>query len=132
MKGCEEVKMTWDRLCALQDSDPVRPVTGGTMTSEHTTKTPPRHGDAKKSSSRMNTENVTNNGNCPSYAFPSHLQALHWATQGRESKLSHVANSDLYSIPERLKDADHIQVLITGSLGLVTTVYRLLSSDTSN
>ncbi|XP_041374031.1 folylpolyglutamate synthase, mitochondrial-like isoform X8 [Gigantopelta aegis] len=129
MKGCEEFKMTWDSLCALQGSDSIRPVTGGTMPSEYTMTTPPRHGDAKKSSSRMNTENVTNSGNCPSYAFPSHLQALHWATQGRESKLSHVANSDLYSVPERLKDADHIQVLVTGSLSLVAAVYRFLSSE---
>ncbi|XP_041374037.1 folylpolyglutamate synthase, mitochondrial-like [Gigantopelta aegis] len=147
MNASEKIKMTWDTLCGnCPEDDCVNndhcpstltsvlqtcPVTGRSTTSDHMNKIPSPHCDVNKSSSRMNTENDTNNGNCPSYAFPSHLQALYWATQGREPKLSPDANSDLYNVPERLKDADHIQVLVL-CMRLVGAVLGVLSNDASN
>ena len=63
----------------------------------------------------------------PSQVFPCAIQALSWATQGREPLVS-VADpsATLPEVPVRLQDATHIQVLVTGSLLLVGPVLGIL------
>ena len=67
-----------------------------------------------------------------SYAFPCILQALHWTTRGRDPNLAGDVDVDIYGIPDSLRTATHVQVLVTGSLHLVGGVLGLVSPNLSD
>jgi len=62
--------------------------------------------------------------------FGSILDALHWITQGKDASLPQV----IMNVPSvgLLREADHLQVLCTGSLHLVGGVLALLEPDISD
>ncbi|GFN94006.1 folylpolyglutamate synthase [Plakobranchus ocellatus] len=66
-----------------------------------------------------------------SQAFPCILHALAWATQGRDSnvKVKDHRGVDLPEAPQFLQKAEHVQILITGSLHLVGGALEVLIPD---
>ncbi|XP_022322466.2 folylpolyglutamate synthase, mitochondrial-like isoform X1 [Crassostrea virginica] len=58
--------------------------------------------------------------------FPCISSALSWATQGREPNTS---TQTIVEIPSTLRNAEHIQILVTGSLHLVGGVLGLIGPD---
>ena len=81
-------------------------------------------------SSDMCTESHENSSTDASSAqtFNSIQDALKWATQGRDLNISQTylpSGGD----PELLKNADHIQILCTGSLHLIGGVIRIVDPN---
>ena len=71
-------------------------------------------------------------GHVPSsLAFPCILHALAWATQGRDPKVKVKDHRGvgLPEAPEFLREARHVQILITGSLHLVGGALEALTPD---
>lgn len=66
----------------------------------------------------------------PSHVFSYIYQALYWSTQGKD-KLIPSCTTPLPETPTSISDADHIQILVTGSLHLVGGVLRVLDVDLS-
>ncbi|CAL1546948.1 unnamed protein product [Lymnaea stagnalis] len=66
-----------------------------------------------------------------SLAFPCIMEALAWATQGRDPLLDfdETTKSLVPEVPRVLLEKDHIQVLITGSLHLVGGVLGVLAPN---
>ncbi|RUS83394.1 hypothetical protein EGW08_008815 [Elysia chlorotica] len=66
-----------------------------------------------------------------SLAFPCILHALAWATQGRDPKIrvKDHRGVGLPEAPARLREAGHVQILITGSLHLVGGALEALTPD---
>ncbi|KAL5012404.1 hypothetical protein ScPMuIL_010955 [Solemya velum] len=60
-------------------------------------------------------------------SFPSISKALSWATQGRDPSL--IENLKIPCVPNNLKEADHIQILITGSLHLIGGVMNVINEE---
>lgn len=58
--------------------------------------------------------------------FPCISSALTWATQGKEPNIS---SQSFIEIPSKLRNADHIQILVTGSLHLVGGVLGLIGPE---
>ncbi|XP_061184019.1 folylpolyglutamate synthase, mitochondrial-like isoform X2 [Saccostrea echinata] len=58
--------------------------------------------------------------------FPCISSALNWATQGKEPNIS---SQSFTEFPSKVKDADHIQILVTGSLHLVGGVIGLIGPE---
>ncbi|XP_068104657.1 folylpolyglutamate synthase, mitochondrial-like isoform X2 [Hyperolius riggenbachi] len=73
--------------------------------------------------------------NCNSLVFPCISHALQWATQGRDSNLPSMDSNLLHHHPVAssgsvlLREAAHIQILITGSLHLVGGALKLLDQS---
>ena len=69
----------------------------------------------------------------PAYTFSSIQEALTFITQGRERDFPVATNHESSSeVPAQIRDADHIQVLCTGSLHLVGGALQLLDPDLNN
>ncbi|CAG5116620.1 unnamed protein product [Candidula unifasciata] len=65
----------------------------------------------------------------PAVIFPCIIEALSWACQGRDPKVQVQDPQAIpQTIPSFLSEADHIQVLATGSLNFVGGVLDVLSS----
>ena len=66
-----------------------------------------------------------------SLAFPCILHALAWATQGRDPmvRVKDYRGVGLPEAPRFLKEAGHVQILITGSLHLVGGALEALMPD---
>lgn len=65
-----------------------------------------------------------------SHSFPCVRHALSWATQGKDADISvKDPNASIPDIPASLEDADHIQVLVTGSLHLVGAILSVLDPN---
>ncbi|XP_052719273.1 folylpolyglutamate synthase, mitochondrial-like isoform X3 [Crassostrea angulata] len=58
--------------------------------------------------------------------FPCISSALTWATQGREPNTSLQSFTE---VPSKLRNAEHIQILVTGSIHLVGGVIGLIGSE---
>ncbi|XP_068104664.1 folylpolyglutamate synthase, mitochondrial-like isoform X2 [Hyperolius riggenbachi] len=73
--------------------------------------------------------------NCNSLVFPCISHALQWATQGRDPNLPSMDSNLLHQNPVAssgsvlLREAAHIQILITGSLYLVGGALKLLDQS---
>ncbi|KAK6196397.1 hypothetical protein SNE40_001631 [Patella caerulea] len=75
-----------------------------------------------------NTANDAMVGNTKiSHYFPCITDTLVWVTQGRDTNISNVTEETLPDVPSSLKDANHLQVLVTGSLHLVGGVLLQIS-----
>lgn len=59
--------------------------------------------------------------------FPSISKTLSWATQGRDPSIAD--NIKIPCLPNNLKDSDHIQILITGSLHLIGGVLTVINEE---
>ncbi|XP_062621942.1 folylpolyglutamate synthase, mitochondrial-like isoform X3 [Saccostrea cucullata] len=86
---------------------------------------------------KLDTENIENKGDNSQTVcdiedcvitkdFPCISSALNWATQGKEPTISSQA---LIEFPSKVKNADHIQILVTGSLHLVGGVIGLIGPE---
>ncbi|KAH9488784.1 hypothetical protein Btru_049978 [Bulinus truncatus] len=66
-----------------------------------------------------------------SYIFPSILEALSWATQGRDLvvKKTYSSSGTLPAAETFLKEKGHVQILVTGSLHLVGGVLGIITPD---
>lgn len=73
--------------------------------------------------------------NCNSLVFPCISHALQWATQGRDPDFAGLDTNLLHHHPVAssgsvlLREAAHIQILITGSLHLVGGALKLLDQS---
>jgi folylpolyglutamate synthase len=63
-----------------------------------------------------------------SYTFDCIKSALQWASQGRDPNLSSVV-TELAPVPEQFRDAQHVQILCTGSLHLIGGVIKLVDPN---
>lgn len=64
------------------------------------------------------------------FVFDCIVDSLHWISQGYELDLPSKCNSaEFQSRPMALKNADHVQVLCTGSLHLIGGVLGVLDPD---
>ena len=61
----------------------------------------------------------------PTFVFSSVLDALRWATQGHDPLLK-CSEQTMQVLPPPLKDFEHVQILVTGSLHLVGGVLGLV------
>ena len=69
----------------------------------------------------------------PAYTFSSIQEALTFITQGRERDFPVASDYESSTeVPGLIRDADHIQVLCTGSLHLVGGALQLLDPDLNN
>ena len=64
----------------------------------------------------------------PSYVFNTIQDGLTWMTQGRDPALDGIS-PPVAVVPQVLREADHIQVLVTGSLHLVGGLLGLIDPD---
>lgn len=72
---------------------------------------------------------ASNNYTKPSLIFPCIIEALSWAGQGRDTNVRVVDPQAIpQPVPSFLSEADHIQVLATGSLNFVGGVLDVLTS----
>ncbi len=68
----------------------------------------------------------------PAVTFSSIIEALEWLSQGRDPLLTPMTSHDSppqSTMPDVLRNADHIQVLCTGSLHLVGGVLGVLQPE---
>ena len=64
----------------------------------------------------------------PSYVFNTIQDGLTWMTQGRDPALDGIS-PPVAVVPQVLREADHIQVLVTGSFHLVGGLLGLIDPD---
>ncbi|KAH9488786.1 hypothetical protein Btru_049989 [Bulinus truncatus] len=85
--------------------------------------------DKKVKNGTLNDELTACLNSKPSLIFPCILEALHWAGQGKDSTVQVLDPCAIgQPIPPFLHDADHIQILTTGSLNFVGGVLDVLTS----
>ncbi|KAH9500752.1 hypothetical protein Btru_076392 [Bulinus truncatus] len=79
-----------------------------------------------------NDLNCSLNSQC-SLIFPSIIEALHWAGQGRDSAVQVLDPRSIpQQIPPTMKDAALVQILATGSLTIIGGILDVLSSFSGN
>lgn len=83
-----------------------------------------------KSGETSSSRSTTDGDSHLAFVFNSILDVLNWLSQGRDLDLG-LQNSamTLESMPSILKEASHVQVLVTGSTHSVGGVLGLLTSD---